>query len=643
MTETRPVQTPPPQVPPAKTPDTPPPPPNAAIESLPRDIDDVTTLLKIRGEVFQSRADGVVRILTDKGEITVRLDPRETPPPNGRTVEIQIYPGKPPTTARVSPEAPPAPALRTIETPVDITLRPPQDPEPASAPPQKNPDIPVRLEPVSYDTIKPYIQDPVETLVTATTQTVQQKIQIIAQNVINESSDFVQTFPAPTAPVTTAILQDEEVFQPAAPQILSAIEKTAFTVQANTYNPSPAPQNSSFTEKTTWMEGQRVKDNNNLTNLSSNNPLQTLNQIQIDEFDLARPAPLSLLKSVKQFFTARIASVPEQSIQLLATPEKPSAILNNSPQLILNNQKAGTLTATVVAHTPQNLPVIALFQNPAAPSLESASFFVLHAPALSVSQFIPGTEIALIPHDDGLMTLAPPSASQTGFVSAQLAPPLTPFAPQPWPVMNDILDALNDVSLPSAQAFSNIMATPARPADIPPAALFFIAALRGGDLASWIGERITDALKRAGREGLITRLAGEGAALNRAENFSGEWRGVSVPLYMDNQIHKLALYYKHERDSNPDAPEGGKMVRFIFDMALDAMGKVQLDGLFRSNKLDLIVRSEAPFSTAMQNQMRAAYVAALEPTEVRGELSFQNKPEQWVTIKADRAKFGTEV
>jgi len=74
------------------------------------------------------------------------------------------------------------------------------------------------------------------------------------------------------------------------------------------------------------------------------------------------------------------------------------------------------------------------------------------------------------------------------------------------------------------------------------------------------------------------------------------------------------------------------------------MGKVQLDGLYRGGigkgRLDLALRTEAPFTQAMKMEMRRIYVDALEGAGVSGELSFQNNPESWVTITPEKKNFG---
>ena len=74
------------------------------------------------------------------------------------------------------------------------------------------------------------------------------------------------------------------------------------------------------------------------------------------------------------------------------------------------------------------------------------------------------------------------------------------------------------------------------------------------------------------------------------------------------------------------------------------MGKVQLDGLHRNDRLDLIIRTEDPFSRSMQFQMKAAYTDALETSNLNGDLSFQNDPQNWINIEVkDNEKFKVHI
>ena len=108
----------------------------------------------------------------------------------------------------------------------------------------------------------------------------------------------------------------------------------------------------------------------------------------------------------------------------------------------------------------------------------------------------------------------------------------------------------------------------------------------------------------------------------------------------ENQIQKIALYYKNDSQQEQNNNPENRQHRFIFDLSLDAMGPVQVDGLFRAQRLDLIVRAKEPFSQPMQTEMRRLYAGALGKTGVTGDLSFQNRPDQWVTITPESGQFG---
>ena len=49
--------------------------------------------------------------------------------------------------------------------------------------------------------------------------------------------------------------------------------------------------------------------------------------------------------------------------------------------------------------------------------------------------------------------------------------------------------------------------------------------------------------------------------------------------------------------------------------------------------IDLIVRTQEPFSRVMQLQMKSAYADAMDMSDLAGDLSFQNDPQSWVNIQ----------
>jgi hypothetical protein len=625
---------------PPKTPPTPPNPilqakpasePNAQIVKLPPGLPQETKQpVHIRGEVIRTNNDGTVRIRTDRGDIDVHMDPKQMPR-EGQDVDVELQPGQPPQVARVATTEEPAPQRpaeieaplpRAVDTPVDVELRPPEKPAQSGETPQR-PDAPrpateqlVKLEQITLQQALELTNSPLKEMLDPVLEPTVSKIKII----INEAREVITT-------ALHALMQTEKpvtlpnTTPPTVSKIITPEQKTVTIT---------APDLQTAALKTSIVQ-TTVQPQSSITTTSAPSivPLQTTQPITIP--DLVPPA-IPLQTNIPAMPDVKIAT-PEIDIQ---APDIKTILKISAPEPMSKNEMPNAVTALVIGYTPKKLPVVAFFSPEAPQALETASFFIMQPNAGTFPVLTPGDEITLIPQDGAKAVIIPSPVSPL---------PLTflPLMPGLWPVMNEIYQALAQAMPQAAQAFSNMSPSPANPSQLGPTALFFVAAIRGGDLTQWLGERNIDVIRRAGKSGLISRIASEGSTLNRlsSEPISQDWRGMSLPLYHDGEMHKLALYYKHESQNESNDNKGGKQVRFLFDLSLDNMGKVQLDGLFRQKRLDLIVRSEAAFSQSMQQHMRRAYVNALEQTQVSGELSFQNKPEQWVTIKSERKGFGT--
>ncbi|MBI4030762.1 MAG: hypothetical protein HY370_03735 [Proteobacteria bacterium] len=292
---------------------------------------------------------------------------------------------------------------------------------------------------------------------------------------------------------------------------------------------------------------------------------------------------------------------------------------------------------------PQNAPVVSVRM----PGMPSPVSFVF---PFDAPNFLPGTALELIPQPGISPSYAPRAAALAASGKISLFPPSfsAPFpAPTPpwplfgqfeWPALEELQQVIvqQQASLRVAQTIiAQTAPNAAHPARIPAAALFFLAAVRAGDLAGWLGERVTDALRRAGREDVITRVSRDFAGLNKtsSEPLSQDWRGLALPLSWQDELHKMMLYYRRDRGSGDDEAGDIRGTRFIFDLNLSRMGAVQLDGFHRTKRLDLIIRTKTPLAAVMQQAMRRAYAGALEQTDLSGELAFQNKPGQFVKIE----------
>ncbi|MBX2833770.1 MAG: hypothetical protein KTR28_02245, partial [Micavibrio sp.] len=294
---------------------------------------------------------------------------------------------------------------------------------------------------------------------------------------------------------------------------------------------------------------------------------------------------------------------------------------------ILGNFKAGQIEGVVTGLSEAKLPQLSLFL----PQTGETAMFDLQKPALDGVTI--GARLQVTPQNSGLSALSAPSSSPDLMPLPALTAPSSS-----WPILDEVQQTLAHIVPQAAAAMANTVPSPASPAQMMPAMMFFISAVRGGDLQSWLGEKSVEALSKSSK-GLLERLSGESSTLSRvaSDSAQGDWRIFNIPIMYQEQIQKMALYYRHEDSEDTDAPKGAKGTRFVFDLALDNMGAVQVDGLFRpissdGKRLDLVVRTETPFSKATRAEMRRVYTLALRHTEVGGELSFQNQSSQWVSV-----------
>ena len=663
----------------------PPAPPPARVLNVPAPLQNISQALSLAGQVAQTNANGVVRILTNQGDVDVQVQvsPQQAPLTQGEQVQINLPPGAPPQTAQITPYNPPPqsqpstpnqtqsdsapttnagsgpiyappplpnapapPPPRGDQTPVEIDVSgqtAPPEPPPQYIPPPANvtdsppPPAPLQtgqaaqLEPIPLAQVITFITPPQE----IQTSLPPQIIQNAAQPAIVETAPLILTPPLANESKTSQPILSTTP----SPPIQSSGVTPVPAVEGKPELPAILTQTTNGFVKILTTENfstppvlQKTSSPLNFSN-ASKPPITTAPatpQFTIRSSAAIKTPAIAAFTGRAQIFHARISDEPTPTGRIQIQEAAETVTPKESAPLVLQNVKAGAITGTVIAQTPEQFPIIAFpsfgVSSPLFGKTEpEESFFILRAPTPPLA---PGTEIPFIPYDATLSDQAAPS-------------PLSFLKPEPWLLMEQIYQALGQTSPQAAQSFANILPSPANPAALGATAMLFIAAAQGGDMTQWLSEKAVDVLRRAGRANLISKIDDEGASLNKlsSNTISQDWRAMSIPLFWDGDIRKMALYYKQDGGGQNDK-NGAKQVRFIFDLSLDNMGKVQLDGLFRPARLDLIVRTTDAMSAAMQMKMREAYINALAPTEVKGELAFQNKLEQWVMIKGDVRKFG---
>ncbi len=627
---------------------------------------------KLEGEIIRHNPDGTTRIKTDKGEVTVELRGRDIPP-EGAKVEIEIPPGNPPrqvTVRQAAPQAEQTPPPRTDEAPKQDTQQPREilrqtriDPrtsedlarQAAQTTPVENlPRIP--LEPETVVRLTPLPPAQARDIIQPVIETVQARLSVLPDIILPRIT--AEQTDALLKAVQSAALQSlpQSVLQ-GAPQaapvpLPQTIQQAPLYAPITLENPViippaaqqtlPAPVLIIAPASATIESTAGLPPSLQLTSLPVSLPqsqpaAQTQTPLTLQASTLSAAVPTNITAPVTQSITQtitkpkafdlRIQSVIPPQIKISAPDAGTEKTIQAAratahaplPLSQIAQGQAGSLTGQITGLTPQNLPVLSFFT----PALDTPQNFVMQFKGNNLPV---GTQINAVP--------------QAGAPTAMQTAALAPFIPQQffsnfsWLAMDEALQSLQQAAPQMAQALSNTAPNPATPRQIPAAALFFIAAVRSGDISSWLGDKTIDTLRRIGKGDVLNRLTRDVSGMQRTstEPAGQDWRAMALPMTGDGDIHKMMLYYRHDKDGDDQEEDNKRGTRFIFDLSLSRLGDVQLDGLFRPGKLDLIVRTQDQLSEAMKQTMRRAYISALEQTDISGELAFQNKAEQFVKV-----------
>ncbi|MBM3565819.1 MAG: hypothetical protein FJX42_06890 [Alphaproteobacteria bacterium] len=164
--------------------------------------------------------------------------------------------------------------------------------------------------------------------------------------------------------------------------------------------------------------------------------------------------------------------------------------------------------------------------------------------------------------------------------------------------------------------------------------IMFLAALKTGDIRAWLGEDILRAVGR-NRADLSRRLESDFRELSRTAAAPGEdnWRIAVVPFNAGTAVEQIRLMTRRPPRDEPGRESDDS--RFIVDVTLSRLGRIQLDGLVRkkSKRLDLIVRTAAPLPETMRADIRRLFAQAGEATGINGLLQFEARANGFVETK----------
>ena len=614
-------------------------------------LSNVARPVTLAGVITSLTGDGAATVSTAKGDVRIALkSPGDLAP--GQQVEIDVAAGRPPRQAIIRSADDPAAAPTSAPndesaTPLPATSAPPLSTgtglSPAAGPVSRG-DLPVAvLTDNATADVTAQLQEPVPAPPAQSPLQPGDTVRLLALPpeammplTLDAEPPVMATSPAQNEgpPLNSNLPLSQSVGRLATEPVIAGMRTT---VSASPIPVNPAPLSA---PAATVVPGKIISTSQAFIAAKTQTPLSLA--LQTPTPGRAHPALLDIhIVAIKPPALPATGPIQEGDIkggnsmpkigQTPATnPPSSGRGLNGS---ISTPTAPLLLTAQVVGRTANNLPVLSTtLPGQRFPTLFTMQFSAANLPVGTTVEFTPQDEIAS-------------AAASTNTVEGNTGLDVTPenLLSGTWPALDAARASLTATNPVAAANFIGLLPNANAPAQIPVAALLFIAAMRSGDVESWLGEKNTSALRQAGRADLLGKLKSdmEGIGkLDAPQATPDSWRAIPLPFNQSGALQQMALYYRHDRERPNDdqRPEKTRATRFIFDMSLTRLGAVQLDGLHRpgnaeDGKLDLIVRTKVPLSPTMQQAMRRTYVEALDANRQSGEISFQTRTEQWVKVR----------
>ena len=221
--------------------------------------------------------------------------------------------------------------------------------------------------------------------------------------------------------------------------------------------------------------------------------------------------------------------------------------------------------------------------------------------------------------------------------------PASPALGSGWPALDDALAAL-ERSAPGLAAQLRADLAPNAAPRLAAALLFFMGVLNGD--TNWPGDPTGLALTGAGRADLRARLAKDVSDLRQqaTESAQGDWRIFTLPVLDEAAVRPIRLYVRNQRDQAKSGGQSQQGSRFVLDLDLTRLGPLQLDGLVRGPRFDLVLRSHEPLDPAMKAEIGTLFRSALDGSGLTGDVNFVNTtPFPVSPLSALRPRLGLQI
>lgn len=225
---------------------------------------------------------------------------------------------------------------------------------------------------------------------------------------------------------------------------------------------------------------------------------------------------------------------------------------------------------------------------------------------------------------------------------------VAPSSPREREIVNlrELVATLAEVSPQLARAFvQDKLPTPGP--QLGGTLLFLLSAIQGGKIEEWIGNRPVTQIEKANKKAVIDAFVQsleDSKGGTATDSRVGEWRVYPIPLH-DGQkrFDMLRLYVREGNKENSRNGDAAKQTHFLIAMDMSRLGPMQMDGLSRPGRLDLVVRSERALPENLPSEIKASYLGTLDALGLAGSIAFQTGRDQWVFVEEGKKSEGLEI
>jgi hypothetical protein len=160
---------------------------------------------------------------------------------------------------------------------------------------------------------------------------------------------------------------------------------------------------------------------------------------------------------------------------------------------------------------------------------------------------------------------------------------------------------------------------------------FYAGAMQQGDIKVWLGDAARAALDRTQKGRAALSDLGddmENTAEVNASAGPGNWQAMTIPFANGAVVDPIRLYML-QTDPDAEGETAGSppdAARFLVDVQLTRLGRFQIDGFARPDRLDLIVRTPTALDPAIKAGVEQVYINTASARGLGGLIAFQVAP-----------------